>query len=199
MRTLLLTYYSHIAVAILTDILVSHANTAPMPGLDIQNLLQSLQKQLQQDQRSQHRNPSLDNEENEESRFGSLKKEDFDSVVPLETSDNRYRNSKDDSRNAARVERLARQVLEQVLRDKNRQNKAESRPQKQIEINNLLYYNKDDNNNYDYENQDSDSSESDDDKEDFNIGSLSDYSKVYVVLNSDAIKKSKNVNLLNNL
>ncbi|XP_026319687.1 uncharacterized protein LOC113230125 [Hyposmocoma kahamanoa] len=191
-------------VAILTDVLVSHVNTVPMTGLDIQNLLQSLQKQMRKDQQSQQRNPSLYNEDHDSSlssgRFGSLKKEDLDSIVPLETIDDKYRNNKDDSRNAARVERLARQVLEQVLQERNEQNRAESRSKKRIEVNNLLYYNKDDNSNSDeYDNTDSDSTESDDNKEDLNIGSLSDYSKVYVVLNSEAIKKSKNVNLLNDL
>lgn len=166
----------------------------PMPGLDIQNLLQSLQKQMQQDQQSQQRIPNLDNEENEESHFGSIKKEDLDSIVPLEASDDKYRNNRDDSRNAVRVERLARQVLEQVLQDRNRQNRAESRPKKRLEVNNLLYYNNDEN-----DNQDSESTESDDNKDDVNIGSLSDYSKVYVVLNSEAIKNSKNVNVLNDL
>lgn len=171
-----------------------------MQGLDIQNLLQSLQKQMQQDQQSQQRNPSLDNEKNEESHFGSLKKEDIDSIVSLEASDDKYRNNRDDSRNAARVERLARQVLEQVMQNRNRQNRADDRSKKRIDVSNLLYYNKaDNNNNYENEDQDSYSTESDDNKEDLNIGSLSDYSKVYVVLNSEAIKNSKNVNLLNDL
>lgn len=199
LKTLPLIYHSHIPVTILTDILVSHVNTMPMPGLDIQNLLQSLQKQMQQDQQSQQRNPSLDNEENEEGHFGSLKKEDLDSIVPQEGSDDKYRNNRDDSRNAMRVERLARQVLEQVLQDRNRQNRAEDRPKKRIDVGNLLYYNKDDNNNNDEnDNQDSSGVTSESD-EDINIGSLSDYSKVYVVLNSDAIKNSKNVNMLNDL
>lgn len=175
-----------------------------MTGLDIQNLLQSLQKQMRKDQQSQQKNPSLYNEDNDSSlstgRFGSLKKEDLDSIVPIETIDDKYRNNKDDSRNAARVERLARQVLEQVFQDRNEQNRAEGRSKKRIEVNNLLYYNKGDNSNSDeYDNTDSDSTESDDNKEDLNIGSLSDYSKVYVVLNSEAIKKSKNVNMLNDL
>lgn len=200
MKTLLLINHSHITVTILTDILVSHVNTVPMPGLDIQNLLQSLQKQMQQDQQSQQRNPSLDNEKNEERHFGSLKKEELDSVVSLEASDDKYRNNRDDSRNAVRVERLARQVLEQVMQNRNRQNRADDRSKKRIDVSNLLYYNKaDNNNNYENEDQDSYSTESDDNREDLNIGSLSDYSKVYVVLNSEAIKNSKNVNLLNDL
>lgn len=194
LNTLLLIYHSHIAVTILTDILVSHVNTMPMPGLDIQNLLQSLQKQMQQDQQSQQRNANLDNEDNDESHFGSIRKEDLDSIVPLEDSDDKYRNNRDDSRNAFRVQRLARQVLDQVLQDKNRQNRAEGRSKKRLDINNLLYYNNDEN-----YNQDSESTESDDNREDGNIGSLSDYSKVYVVLNSEAIKNSKNMNLLNDL
>lgn len=172
----------------------------PMPGLDIQNLLQSLQKQMKQGQQSQQRSPSLDKEENEESHFGSLKKEDLDSIVPLEATDYKYRNNRDDSRNAVRVELLARQVLEQVLQDRYRHNRADGRSKKRIDISNLLYYNKEDNNNNDEnDNQDSDNTESDDYKEDVNIGSLSDYSKVYVVLNSEAIKNSKNVNMLNDL
>lgn len=168
--------------------------------LDIKNLLQSLQKQMREDQQSQQRGSRLDDEENENiETFGSLKKDNLDSIVPLESRDYRSSSNRDGGRNAMRVERLAREVLDQVLQERNRQ-RADSLSKKRSDISKLLYYNRDDNfnNNYD-DNQDSEPTESGDNKEDVNIGSLSDYSKVYVVLNSDTIKDSKNLNLLNDL
>lgn len=182
-------FFTVIAAA---SLFVDKAVSAPQ-SIDVQNLLQSLQKQLQLEQRQVRQKEQLSRADEDEGReenedeadgqsrsFGSLKKEDVERLLGL-APDNRAREKNPPNRNDGHI---SIQDLKRYLQ----QNQPRENQVIKLSPNDLLGLNNRDA-------ADSSSSEEQNKNEDNPNG----FSKVYVVLNTEAIKKSRNKDKLNAL
>ncbi|XP_049878276.1 uncharacterized protein LOC126375410 [Pectinophora gossypiella] len=180
------------AVIAAASLFIDKADSSPQ-NIDVQNLLQSLQQQLQLEQqqvrqkvqqnRVEEEERDEDNDDNE-GRFGSLKKQDVERLLGLADT---QQPSRPKDRFTNRNDRLSILDIKKYLQQKQAAEKQSQ--QVRLSINDLLGLN-----------DDKDALESSSSEENTrNDENPNGFSKVYVVLNTEAIKRSKNKDKLNSL
>lgn len=190
-----------------TILQINNVYSAPLTENDVEHVLQTLQNLLQQEHSKKqkvYQDQRLDDDDDDDTdQYGSLKNYQVKNLLHLSKGDRHKPRDKVRQRSNnhdLNKDQLGQQILEQLLHtkqdrsNKKRKFRVKQKAKKHRQLPNDLLgslgLSEDRVSQLDYTNENNDNGAGLD---------LSDYSKVYVVLNSEAVKSSKNKRKLNDL